>query len=81
MKNEQETIEKTPRPDTWTRRRLMMWTILWFCIGIIVYCLGWDPKYGETAIEMSFSIIGIIIMGYVFGAVLDDNAISIFKRK
>lgn len=81
MQNEQEIVEKTPRPDTWPRRRRMMYQVLFFCAAVIIYCLGWEPRFGEVAIEMSFIIIGIIILGYVFGAVLDDNAISIFKRK
>jgi hypothetical protein len=59
----------------------MMYQVLFFCVAVIVYSLGWEPKYGEVAIEMSFIIIGITVLGYVFGVVLDDNAVSVFKRK
>lgn len=81
MKEEPETVEKTSKPDSWPRRRRMMYQILAFCVVIIVYSLGWEPKYGEVAIEMSFIIIGLTMLGYVFGAVLDDKAVSVFKRK
>ncbi len=81
MSDVPETSTKADRLDTWPRRRKMMWLILFFCIGIIVWCLTKDPKYGETAIEMSFVVIGLTVLGYVFGSVLDDNAVSIFKRK
>lgn len=82
MANEQNDVQ-TPQPklDTWARRRRMMHQVLVFCVGVIVYCLWREPKFGETAIEMSFILIGVIVLGYVFGAVLDDNAVTIFKRK
>ena len=76
-----EDTNGTKKLDTWPLRRKMMYQVLYFCIGVIVYSLGWEPKYGEVAIEMSFIIIGLTVLGYVFGAVLDDNAVSVFKRK
>lgn len=79
--NEEQNEVQTPRPDNWPRRRRMMYQVLIFCVGTIVYSLGWEPRFGEVAIEMSFIIIAIVVLGYVFGAVLDDNAISVFKRK
>lgn len=81
MPDEQTNTNPTPRFDTWPRRRRMMWTVLSFCIGVICYCLWQEPKYGETAIEYSFIVIGLTVLGYVFGAILDDNAVSLFRRK
>lgn len=76
-----ETTQAQPTLDTWRRRRRMMWTVLWFCMGVIAFCLWKSPAAADTAITMSFGVIGVIVLGYVFGAVLDDNAISIFSRK
>lgn len=81
MENKPESANSTSKLDTWPRRRRMMWLILWFCVGVIVYSLTKDPKYGEVSIEMSFIIIGLTVLAYVFGAVLDDNAVNIFKRR
>ena len=81
MVTDQNEADSALIKDTWPKRRRMMNQVLAFCVLVIVYCLGWDPKYGEAAIEWSFIIIGITVLGYVFGAVLDDNAVSLFWRK
>jgi len=81
MNEEQTEAKPTPRLDTWPRRRRMMHLVLAFCIAVICYCLKAEPKYGEAAIEYSFIVIGLTVLGYVFGAILDDNAVTLFKRK
>lgn len=81
MENEQIEIKPTPRLDTWPRRRRMMHQVLVFCMAVITFCLWQEPAHGDTAIEYSFIVIGITVLGYVFGAILDDNAVTLFKRK
>lgn len=81
MNEEQTNTNPTPRLDTWPRRRRMMHIVLTFCMAVIGFCLWKEPTHGDTAIEYSFIVIGLTVLGYVFGAILDDNAVTLFKRK
>lgn len=79
MPDAKETDTTAPVLDTWRRRRIMLWLITWFCIGVISYCLFKEPTYGEAAIESAFLVLIINTLGYVFGAVLDESVF--IKRK
>ena len=41
-----------------------------FCMGVVVYVLGTglDNESAQTAVNMSFVIIGTTVASYVFGA-------------
>ena len=54
----------------WVVRRRFMITIIAFCMGVIVWTLLSDraDKLAETAMTMSFAIIGTTVGSYVFGA-------------
>ena len=60
-----------PQPHgNWVVRRRFMMTIIAFCMGIIVLTLASEraDKVAETAMTMSFAIIGTTVGSYVFGA-------------
>ncbi len=83
MSDELKTDEiATPngKPDTWRKRRAMLWSITVLCFMTIIYSLLKDPKYGEIAIESAFWVLTINSLGYVFGAVLDDSTILTKRR-
>lgn len=79
----EDTKNKTsPAPlDTWAKRRNFMVSVCWFCGTVILYVLwkGEDSKIAETAITMAFITLTSIVMGYVFGAAVED--ISKLKMK
>ena len=54
----------------WVVRRRFMMTIIAFCMGVIVWTLTSDreDRVAETALTMSFAIIGTTVGSYVFGA-------------
>lgn len=63
------------KPDTWIKRRRLMWTIVGFCMGTISYVLwqNMTSEPAEAAVTMAFGILGATIASYVFGAVWDDK--------
>ena len=54
----------------WVIRRRFMMIVIAFCMGVIVYTLhsGRDDRVAETALTMSFAIVGTTVGSYVFGA-------------
>lgn len=61
---------------SWTRRRLMMYVVLFFCMAVIAYILkmGLDTKVADTIATMAFYTIIGIIGAYVFGGTWQDVA-------
>lgn len=59
--------------DTWSRRRRLLWTVVIFSMLVVGYCLWTEPSISEIVIISAFSLIGSVTLGYVFGAVWDDN--------
>lgn len=70
-----------PRPahglGSWRTRRAFMFIVTAFCAGCIAYVLaeGLESRVAETVVEMGFTTIGAIVLGYVFGAAWQDIAI------
>ena len=62
------------KPDTWRKRRAFMFVTIAFCMSSVVYVLwrGLDTGAAETAVSMSFVIIGTTVASYVFGAAWED---------
>lgn len=58
----------------WAQRRRFMLATVGFCMATIGYCLwnGLESRVAETAVQMSFLIIGTTVSSYVFGAVWQD---------
>lgn len=69
-----------PKPS-WTNRRRVVFATLMFCAALIVYLTGWgaDTRLHETIVYGAFGLAFSVIMGYVFGAVLED--VSLFKHR
>ena len=65
--------------DTWRMRRRFMLATVAFCKGVIMYVLIRDLQsaVAETAVNMSYFIVGTTVSSYVFGAAWED----INKRK
>lgn len=64
--------------DRWKIRRRIVFASLAFCAGVIVYALGSDKTWldtatRQTAITQGFWTAGMIIGCYVFGATWDDR--------
>ena len=80
-KAEEQKQESSASMDTWAKRRKFMVSVCWFCGAVILYVLwqGADSKIAETAITMAFITLTSIVMGYVFGATVED--ISKLKMK
>lgn len=59
----------------------MIFTTLLFCAGLIVYMAGWgaDTRINETIVYGAFGLAFSVIMGYVFGAVMED--VGLFKYR
>ncbi len=60
---------------TWRNRRRVIFLTLLFCAGIVAYVTVWgDPasRLHETVAWAAFGLAGVVISGYVFGAVIDD---------
>lgn len=64
-----------PVKDMWKRRRMMMTSVIVFCMFTIFYCLykDSDKRIYETAITSAFLLLGSTVVTYVTGAVVDDN--------
>jgi hypothetical protein len=62
---------------SWRTRRAFMFIVTAFCAGCITYVLaeGLESRVAETVVEMGFTTIGAIVLGYVFGAAWQDIAI------
>lgn len=62
-------------PNSWKRRRRFMVAVIGFCMGCVAYVLGMnmDSESAQTAVSMSFVVIGSTIGSYVFGATWDDS--------
>lgn len=60
---------------SWALRRLFMFAISAFCVGVITFSLwkGLDTKVAETAVTMSFVTLISVVGSYVFGATWDDK--------
>lgn len=58
------------RHGTWVVRRRIMMGVIGFCMGVIIWSLYSDrtDSIVDTALTMSFSIIGMTIGSYIFGA-------------
>ena len=67
----------TPQPHgNWVVRRRIMVAVVAFCMGTIAYTLvysGRTDRVAETALTMSFAIIGTTVGTYVGGAVLEKG--------
>lgn len=63
------------RNGTWVVRRRFMMAVIGFSMGVIVWSLysGRTDAVVDTALTMGFSIIGMTVGGYVFGAVWEKN--------
>jgi hypothetical protein len=59
---------------TWDNRRRVMYAVLVFCAGVIVYVLqsARTDAVADNAITMSFFTMGGIVGSYVFGAAWQD---------
>lgn len=73
-------METLPKPS-WKNRRRVVLATLTFCAALIVYMAGWgaDTRINETIVYGAFGLAFSVIMGYVFGAVLED--VSLFKHR
>jgi len=63
-----------PLTYSWKVRRRTMFTVLGFCMAVIAYIL-WkqiDTAVAQTMVTMSFSVIGAVLMSYVFAASYED---------
>lgn len=60
---------------TWVIRRRFMIAVIGFCMGVIIWSLdsGRTDAIVDTALTMSFSIIGMTVGSYVFGAAWEKN--------
>ena len=68
--------------DNWKNRRpVIRWTLV-FCALVTLYCTYKtfagepacaDSRVVETIITSAFALAGVVITGYVFGAVMDDK--------
>lgn len=58
----------------WGKRRRLIYLILLFCAGVVVYVLSreLDLRIYETALLSAFALAGATIGSYVFGAAYDD---------
>lgn len=66
----------TPLTDgpSWPRRRRVLWVGIIFCMVVITYSIVYADNSSkvDTAITMSFAMLGSLILGYVFGATYQD---------
>ena len=63
-----------PPSYSWKIRRRVMFSMLTFCMATIGYIL-WremDTKVADTAVVMSFVIMGTILSTYVLAATAED---------
>ncbi len=60
---------------TWVVRRRFMMAVIGFCMGVIVWSLNSDRTDAivDTALTMSFSIIGMTVGSYIFGAAWEKS--------
>ena len=68
---------KTVEHGNWIIRRRFMMTVIGFCMAVIVWTLHSDreDRVAETALTMSFAIIGMTVGSYVFGAAWEKGKI------
>lgn len=61
----------------WVYRRWTIFATLAFCAYVITYVMVWygepDSRVAETLVTMSFGTASAVVLGYVFGAVIDDK--------
>lgn len=67
------TLPQVDGPS-WVRRRRVLWVTMFFCFAVIIWCLGWGPDNAkvDTALTMSFGLMGSAVLGYLFGATYQD---------
>jgi len=60
--------------DGWLHRRRIIYTTLAVCAAIVLYITykGTDTRIYETLVTSSFSLAGLVISVYVFGATYQD---------
>lgn len=71
---EEEIVQPKRVLDNWQVRRLFMLIQMLFCKLVIGYCIynNMDSRVAEGAVDMSFFLMGTIILAYVFGATWED---------
>lgn len=64
----------TPKLDNWKYRRRAVMGSLLFSAGMLVYLVGWAPDdmLRRSIAEGLLYCATAIVLGYIFGAVLDD---------
>lgn len=76
------TVEVVGRPPWKVRRRIVYATLI-FCALTVAYIVldGRDSRLYETIAVACFGLAGMVIMAFVFGAILDDaNVMRILGR-
>ena len=71
-------IETPPRsymPRRRTRRRIVYWT-LFTCAQLVIYVVAWgnpENTLHASTLSWAFTLAGMTIGGYIFGAVWDNQ--------
>lgn len=74
-------MESEQKKPCWKNRRRVIFITLLFCAGLIVYMAGWgeDTRINETIVYGAFGLGVTVILGYVFGAVVED--VGLFRHR
>lgn len=74
-------MESEQKKPSWKYRRLVVFSTLIFCAGLIIYMAGWgeDTRLNETIVYGAFGMGMTVILTYVFGAVVED--VGLFRHR
>lgn len=62
---------------SWRLRRRAVWLTIAFCMGGLVYLMGWgtdDSRLHDTIASSLALLLGSVVMAYIAGAAFDDRS-------